>query len=191
MTNDWPFEPLQPFKYGVILADPPWRFRTWGEHNQHKAASKHYSLMTTADIKALPVNHLAAPHCVLALWCVQPMVDQAIDVMRAWGFKYKTMGTWAKQSSTGLRWAFGTGYLFRCAAEFYVIGTIGDPSPAVRNVRNLIVSPVREHSRKPEDLHVNLERMFPDAWRCELFAREKRTGWDSWGHETGKFEAAA
>lgn len=191
MSAAWPFGDLRPLSYGVILADPPWRFRTWGEHNQQKSASKHYSLMTTDAIKALPVNQLAAPDCMLVMWAVQPMLDQALDVMRAWGFTYKTAGAWAKQSSTGEKWAFGTGYLLRCAAEFYVVGTLGKPTPAVRNVRNLIVSPVREHSRKPEQMRDDLDRMFPAARKCELFARSARPGWDSWGNEVDKFQEDA
>jgi N6-adenosine-specific RNA methylase IME4 len=119
------------------------------------------------------------------------MVDQAIDVMKAWGFRYKTCGAWAKQSSTGKKWAFGTGYLFRCAAEFFIVGAIGEPRPLARDVRNLIVAPVREHSRKPDEMYLVLERMFPRDPRCELFARTTRVGWDSWGNETAKFTVAA
>lgn len=189
MTAAWPFGALTPLRYGVILADPPWRFRTWGEHNQHKAASKHYELLTTADIKALPVNQLAAPDCMLVMWAVMPMLDQAIETLKAWGFRYKTAGAWAKQSSTGDKWSFGTGYVLRSAAEFYLIGTIGNPKPAVRNVRNLIVAPVREHSRKPDQMHTDLERMFPHAARAELFARQMRPGWEAWGNQTDKFIA--
>jgi N6-adenosine-specific RNA methylase IME4 len=185
------FGTLNRAPYDVILADPPWRFRTWNETNQEKSASKHYDLMTLADIKAMPVQQLASSDCLLAMWAVQAMLDQALEVMRAWGFKFKTSGAWAKQSSTGSKWAFGTGYLFRCSAEFFLIGTRGNPRSAVRDVRNLIVAPVREHSRKPEDLHVSLERMFPDAKRCELFARAERPGWDAWGNQTAKFSPAA
>ncbi len=188
-AQPWPFDGLTPLRYRVILADPPWRFRTWGEHNQHKSASKHYRLMTTAEIEALPVNQLAGPDCMLVMWAVQPMLDKALSVMKAWGFRYKTAGSWAKQSSTGEKWAFGTGYLFRCASEFFLVGTIGEPKPRAKNVRNLIVAPVREHSRKPDEMHENLERMFPTDPRCELFARTSRPGWDAWGNETEKFAA--
>lgn len=187
LERTWPFEGLTPMKYGCILADPPWRFRTWGEHNQQKSASKHYSLMTLPDLKALPVNHLATDHCALVMWAVQPMIPQALDLMSAWGFKYKTMGAWAKQSSTGKKWAFGTGYMLRCAAEFFIVGTLGDPEIGARNIRNLIVSPVREHSRKPDEMHANLERLFPAMSRCELFGRQQRPGWDVWGNQSTKF----
>lgn len=190
MPEQWPFEPLTPLKYGLILADPPWRFRTWGEHNQTKSASKHYDLMTLDAMKALPVNQLAAGDCALVMWAVQPMIPQALELMAAWGFKYKTMGAWAKQSSTGEKWAFGTGYMLRCAAEFFIIGTIGKPKIGVRNIRNLIIAPTREHSRKPDEMHTNLERLFPCVSRAELFARESRDGWETWGNQTTKFDIA-
>ena len=189
--SDWPFSPLVPLRYGVILADPPWRFRTWGEHNQHKSPSKHYDLMTLDDLKALPVSQLATDHAVLVMWAVPPMVPQAIDLMSAWGFKYKTLGSWAKQSETGRKWAFGTGYIYRSACEPYIVGTIGEPKIGARDVRNLIVAPVREHSRKPDEMHSNLERLFPCVARAELFARESRAGWEAWGNQTTKFDGAA
>ncbi|MDX0007806.1 DNA methyltransferase [Sinorhizobium meliloti] len=185
-----PFPSLGGKRYDVILSDPPWRFRTWNEENQQKSASKHYPLMTLDAIKALPVSDLAKPDCLMMMWAVQPMLDQALEVMSAWGFKYKTAGAWAKQSATGTKWAFGTGYLLRCSAEFFIVGTRGNPKSAVKNVRNLIVAPIREHSRKPDEMHLNLERMFPDADRLEMFSRESKPGWDVWGNQTGKFDAA-
>lgn len=189
--SHFPFGGLVPHHYGVILADPPWRFRTWSETNQAKAASKHYPLMTMAELNQLPVKELAAPNAALVMWAVQAMIPHALDLMAAWGFRYKTCGAWAKQSSTGKKWAFGTGYIFRCAAEFYIVGTIGNPKAAARNVRNLIVAPNRQHSRKPDEMHSNLERLFGDVPRCELFARESRPGWAAWGNETAKFDRIA
>lgn len=188
---NWPFGNLRPGAYGVILADPPWRFRTWGEHNQAKSASRHYDLMELNDIAALPVADLAAPDCFLVMWGVQAMAPQALTLMSSWGFSFKTMGVWAKQSKTGRKWAFGTGYVLRSAAEPYYIGVRGKPRPAVKNVRNLIVAPVREHSRKPDQMHADLEAMFPDVERCELFGRQSRPGWDVWGNQVDKFDEAA
>lgn len=179
---------LTPNHYGLIYADPPWRFKTWTETNQTKSPGRHYDIMSLDDIKALPVRSLAAPNCALVMWACAPTLDQAFAVMSAWGFKFKTAGAWAKQSSTGKKWAFGTGYLLRSAAEFYLIGTIGNPKTAVKNVRNLIVAPVREHSRKPDQMRTDLERMFPGVPRIELFARTAAVGWDVWGNQTEKFE---
>ena len=119
------------------------------------------------------------------------MLPQAIGVMEAWGFAYKSAGAWAKQSSTGKAWQFGTGYCFRSAAEFYLLGTLGKPRQKARNVRNLIVAPVREHSRKPEQIYRDIEAMF-DGPYLDLFARQStpRQNWTYWGNETEKFKDA-
>jgi N6-adenosine-specific RNA methylase IME4 len=187
----WPFAPLQRAAYSVILADPPWHFKVWSKRGETKSASNHYPVMSIADIKALPVAELAAPDCLLMLWATQAQLDQALPVMECWGFKFKSTGAWAKRSPTGACWAFGTGYLLRNSAEFFLIGTRGQPKSQSRSERNLIVAPVREHSRKPDQAHEMLERMFPLGRRCELFARSNRSGWDRWGLETTKFEEAA
>jgi N6-adenosine-specific RNA methylase IME4 len=186
--RDWPFGDIEPCGFELILADPPWRFRTWNETNQKKSASRHYSLMMAADIRALPVRELAAKDCALVLWAVQAMVPQALDVMKAWGFAFKSMGAWAKLSKTGRRYAFGTGYIYRSAAEFYILGTIGKPKVAARNVRNLIVEPVRSHSQKPDRMHYDLEQLFPNARKIELFGRQNRKGWTVWGDQSDKFD---
>lgn len=186
----WPFASLLPHSHGVILVDPPWRFGTYSETRQIKSAAQHYDLMSLDDIKALPVTDLAAPDAMLVMWATQAQLHHAFAVMDAWGFTYKTARTWAKQSKTGKKWAFGTGYRLRCAAEFYLLGTRGSPEQAVNNIRNLIVAPVREHSRKPEQLHLDLERMFPTARKCELFGRERRAGWDIFGNQADRFEVS-
>jgi N6-adenosine-specific RNA methylase IME4 len=147
--------------------------------------------MTLDEIKALPVAELAAPDCLLLLWATQAQLDQALDVMRSWGFAFKSCGAWAKQSPTGASWAFGTGYWLRSAAEFFLIGTRGKPKSESRSERNLIVAPVREHSRKPDQAYEMLERMFPAQRRCELFARHERPGWSQWGAEIQKFDRSA
>lgn len=186
----WPFGDLRMFGYGAILADPPWYFRNYSAAGEAKNPVAHYDCMSNADIASLPVNQLAAPDCALLMWATAPMLPDAIDLMRAWGFTFKSSGAWAKQSSTGEKWAFGTGYCFRSAAEFFLLGTIGKPAIRSRSVRNLIVAPVREHSRKPDDQYAMVEDLF-DGPYAELFARQQRPGWDVWGNQTDKFEAAA
>ncbi len=176
--------------YGCILADPPWRFVNYSPAGEVKNPLAHYQCMNLDAIKALPVGHLAAPNCALVMWATAPLLPAAIDTMAAWGFTFKSAGAWAKQSSTGGKWAFGTGYCYRSAAEFYLLGTIGRPQQLVRNVRNLIVAPVREHSRKPDAMRADLERLWPGQ-RLELFGRQQSPGWDVWGNETGKFNSDA
>jgi N6-adenosine-specific RNA methylase IME4 len=186
----WPFATLTPQKYGLILADPPWSFKLFSDKGDAKSPQAHYACMGAADLAALPVNQLAAPHCALIMWATWPMITDAIALMKAWGFAYKTGGSWAKQSSTGNAWAFGTGYCFRSANEPFLLGTIGRPPVLNRSTRNLIVAPVRQHSRKPDAMHDLAVALYPGP-HAELFARERRDGWDSWGNETDKFEKDA
>lgn len=186
----WPFGDLIPMRYGCIIADPPWYFRNRSAKGEAKNPVSHYACMDTADIARLPVSQLAAPDCALFMWATAPMLPDALALMSAWGFTFKSAGAWAKQSSTGAAWAFGTGYCFRSAAEFYLLGTIGAPRVRSRSVRNLIVSPVREHSRKPGNLHADAEALF-DGPYAELFARETRAGWSAWGNEAAKFDEQA
>ena len=187
----WPFAGLGPGRFRVILADPPWVFRTWSDRGLGKGAQRHYACRDLGWIKSLPVAELAHPEgCALVLWGTAPMLPQAVETLAAWGFGFKSAGAWAKQSRSGAKWHFGTGYTYRSAAEFWLLGTRGRPVRRSRAVRNLIVSAVREHSRKPDDMHADLEAMY-DGPRCELFARgPARPGWDFWGDEVGKFEAA-
>jgi N6-adenosine-specific RNA methylase IME4 len=185
-------EPLPTIDGGfrVILCDPPWNFKTYNDNISAKSAASHYALMSMADLRRLPIADLAAKDCALIMWATQAQLHDAIDLMRIWGFAYKTAGAWAKQSSTGQKWAFGTGYILRSAAEFYLVGTRGKPKAKVKNVRNLIVAPTRGHSRKPDQMHADLERLF-DGPRLELFARQSRPGWTVWGHESAKFDKEA
>ena len=184
----WPFGSLRPGGYRAILADPPWRFENFSEKGEEKNPVAHYSCMSTADIAALPVGQLAAADCALVMWGTFPMMPDALALMAAWGFAYKSGGTWAKQSKTGEKWAFGTGYVLRSAAEFFAIGTIGKPKIRSHSVRNLIVAPIREHSRKPDAQYCLVEELF-DGPYCELFSRTGRDGWDSWGDDADRFEA--
>jgi N6-adenosine-specific RNA methylase IME4 len=184
----WPFGDLKPQAYDLILADPPWRFFNYSPKGEAKNPVAHYACLPGDDLKRLPVRQLATRDCALVMWATAPMLPDAIRLMAEWGFTFKSAGAWAKQSSTGEKWAFGPGYVFRSAAEFFLLGTIGSPKSASRSIRNLIVAPVREHSRKPDEMHANLELMFPDARRCELFSRQRRPGWECWGNETDKFE---
>lgn len=150
-----------------------------------KGARGQYSCMDLDAIKALPVGALAAQDCVLWLWAVNPMIPQALEVMAAWGFTFKTAGHWAKFTTHGKQ-AFGTGYILRCAGEPYLIGTRGKPKCA-RNVRSVVLGRVREHSRKPDEAFCDAEKLRPDVPRLELFSRQERPGWTVWGDQVAKF----
>lgn len=186
----WPFGDLRMFGYSALLVDPPWRFSNYSTKGEAKNPVAHYACMSLDDIAALPVHQLAAPDCAMLMWATAPLLPDAIELMRRWGFTFKSAGAWAKQSSTGEKWTFGTGYCFRSAAEFFLLGTIGKPKVRSRSVRNLIVAPIREHSRKPDEQYEIVEQLFEGPY-CEVFSRSTRPGWDSWGNEVGKFDAAA
>jgi len=175
------------YGFDLIMADPPWRFSHRSPKGATaKAAGGQYETMTLAQIKAMPVPLIAAEDCLLWLWATNPMLPQAFDVMKAWGFTFKTAGHWSKKTVTGKQ-AFGTGYILRCAGEPFLIGTRGRVKTS-RSVRSLIEGKVREHSRKPDEAFAAAEKLVPNARRIELFSRQEREGWDTWGHEVGKFE---
>lgn len=185
----WPFDGLALRSYRCILADPPWRFALHSAKGEGKAPQAHYGCMDLAWIKALPVADLAHPDgCALVMWATAPMLPHALETLAAWGFTFKSAGAWAKQSPTGKSWAFGTGYCYRSATEFWLLGTVGRPVQQSRSIRNLIVAPRREHSRKPDQMHRDLEALWPGP-RCELFARATIPGWTAWGNQTGLFGA--
>lgn len=174
-------------QFGLVLADCPWRFVSWdGVSAVPTSAADPYPTMSLEDLKAMPMDFTGAADCVCVLWATAPCLPQALEVLTAWGFAYKTAGAWAKQSSTGRKWAFGTGHIFRSAAEFYVVGMRGSPRLRSKSVRNLIVAPIREHSRKPEQMHEMCERLF-DGPYLELFGRQQRPNWTVVGNESTKF----
>jgi N6-adenosine-specific RNA methylase IME4 len=183
---DWPFGSLKPLSFDFIMADPPWLFRNWSAAGEQKNASAQYACQDLDWIKSLPVSQLARRDCVLWLWATNPMLPQAIETLEAWGFTFKTAGTWVKRTKTG-KMAFGTGYLLRSANEPFLIGTVGEPTVA-RNIRSALEGPVREHSRKPDEAYAIAEAMMPSALhRADLFSRQGRPGWSGWGFETDKF----
>jgi N6-adenosine-specific RNA methylase IME4 len=185
--NGWPFGDLPMFGFDLIMADPPWRFQLWSEKGEGKSAQAHYRTMAIEDIERLPVGDLAAPDCLLWLWCTAPMLPQQLKVMERWGFRYVTMGAWAKRTKHD-KSAFGGGYVLRSAAEPFVLGKVGEPVIVSKSVRNLVSGQVREHSRKPEAAYAAAESLMPHARKVELFSRANRPGWMAFGDEIGKFD---
>ncbi len=172
--------------YDLIMADPPWQFKTRSKKGvTAKGAGGQYDLMTLDDIKNMPIANIASKDCLLWLWATNPMLPQAFEVMKSWDFEFKTAGHWVKRTKHG-KLAFGTGYLLRCAGEPFLIGTRGKPK-TTRVVRSVVEGPIREHSRKPDEAFVEAERLMPEANRLELFSRQKRGGWDAWGNQVDLF----
>jgi N6-adenosine-specific RNA methylase IME4 len=186
MTSTWPFGSLTPMAYGAILVDPPWKYEMYSDKGHGKSPESHYATMSDESIARLPLLHLCERDCFLFMWAVWPKLDAAIQIIKQWGFIFKTGGSWTKKTVHGKN-AFGTGYILRSATEPFLIGKIGAPRIGSKSIRNLIESPVREHSRKPPEMHDNIIKLTPNVRRCELFGREQRKGFDVWGNETNKF----
>jgi N6-adenosine-specific RNA methylase IME4 len=186
-----PLAGLVPRSYSVILADPPWHFRTWSARGTGRGAISHYDTLSFADLRALPVADLAADDCALFLWATDPLLPRALDLIVAWGFVYKTVGfTWAKPTLAGTGWAMGCGYWTRANPESCLLATRGKPRRLSRSVPQLIVAPRREHSRKPDEARERIEHLIAGPY-VELFARDSRPGWDAWGAEAGLFDGGS
>jgi len=197
MSEEWPFGDLEPHSFGLIEADPATTFVTHSDRGNKKAPP--YRTMSKADLLRLPVHRLAAPHCALAMWATQTNLDFSIDLMKRWGFEYKSALAWGKLSKNSsaadleaAKLAFGHGYWMRSAAEFLLFGAIGRPKIVSRSERNLIISPVREHSRKPDECYDMLDRMFPRVRKLSMFSRSGGGAlWSHWGDQAGMFSREA
>lgn len=184
------FVGMRPFGgFDFIMADPPWSFDNFSAKGEAKNAKAQYDCTPIDWIKKLPVEALAADDCLLWLWATNPMLPEAMAVLEAWGFTFKTAGHWVKRTTHG-KLAFGTGYILRCAGEPFLIGTRGQPK-TTRSTRSVIEGPIREHSRKPDEAFTAAELLMPEAKRLELFSRQQRAGWTVWGNQIDKFEEDA
>jgi N6-adenosine-specific RNA methylase IME4 len=165
-------------KYGVILADPPWRFETRSENGMDRSADNHYPTMTLTDIENMDLGKIAAEDCVVFLWATPPMLPDAVLAMESWGFEYKTHFVWVKDK-------IGLGYWNRNQHEVLLIGTKGNiPAPAPGDQwPSVIIAPRGEHSAKPTEVYELIESYFPNLPRIELFSRSDRPEWTHWGLE--------
>jgi len=171
--------------YGTVLADPPWRFgnRTGKMAPEHKRLSR-YQTMTLDEIMELPVAQVAARKSHLYLWVPNALILEGLEVMRRWGFVYKTNLIWYKIRKDGGPDGRGVGFYFRNVTEVVLFGVRGAmrTRQAGRRQTNIIASRKREHSRKPDELYDIIEQCSPGPY-LELFARHPRDGWDVWGNE--------
>ncbi len=187
---------LPPGPFGCILADPPWGFRTYaGTDEVPTLAANPYQTMTLDQMKALQVEAVAAPDCLLVMWVISSHVPQAIELGEAWGFTYRSLGpVWVKASSPDQLEMFGDapisdlsmGYWFRQQSEIALVFGRGSPERLSCGVRQVIWSPRREHSRKPDVAHVRVEALVAGPY-LELFGRAPRPGWTVWGNDVDKF----
>lgn len=179
-------------KYKTIYADPPWQFqnRTGKVAPEHKRLNR-YSTMKLEEIKDLPVGKAADEKCHLYLWVPNALLPEGLEVMRAWGFDYKTNIIWEKVRKDGMPDGRGVGFYFRNVTEILLFGIKGDKNRTLepgRSQVNLIRSIKREHSRKPDEFISLIEQCSSSPF-LELFARGNRNGWDMWGNQaTEKYE---
>jgi len=171
-------------KYNIIYADPPWEFKDKNSNGKRGACHK-YPVMGVKDIMRLDVLSVAADDCLLAMWWVSPQPQEALDVVRAWGFTLKNMCgfTWHKLSPTGAKDHFGTGHYTRSNTENVLFAVRGKPKRVCASVRGIITAPVGKHSAKPDEARDRLVQLMGDVPRVELFARTTAPGWDVWGNE--------
>jgi N6-adenosine-specific RNA methylase IME4 len=166
-------------RFAVILADPAWTY-TFGGRG---AVRNHYDCLSLDDIKALPVNALAADDAVLFLWATWPIMPSPFAVIDAWGFEFKTLGfDWVKMNPSGNGLHTGNGYWTRSNAEPCLLATRGNPMRLDMGVHQIIMAPVAEHSRKPDEAAARIERLLAGPY-LELFGRRPREGWTVWGNE--------
>ena len=171
--------------YQIIYCDPPWDYKGQTQHTgrggiKSGGATSHYPTMTVSEMKKLNIKDIADPEgCLLFMWTSSPHLDQAIDLMKAWGFDYSTIGfIWDKQR-------LNPGYYTLSQCEICIIGKLNRiPKPrGARNIQQLVSIKRTRHSQKPGEVRERIVKMFPKQNKLEMFARRKSKGWDSWGNE--------
>jgi N6-adenosine-specific RNA methylase IME4 len=183
--------------FSAIYADPPWRFSVWGRRSS-RDPERHYPTHDTENIATLPVGDLAADDACLFMWFSWPMLPDALSLIETWGFNYKTCAfAWIKGDARQIEFFkeetkadMTLGYWTRANSEVCLLATRGKPKRLNAGVRQAIIEPRREHSRKPDCVYQRIERLVAGPY-LELFARSTRPGWSSWGNQVGKFGEVA
>lgn len=179
-------------KYQVIYCDPPWEYKQSGSKtNARGMAKQHYPTMSTEDICKLPVRDIATDNAICFMWATFPNIDQALKVMEAWGFEYKTAAfVWVKKNKKTPSNFWGMGAYTRANAEVCLLGVSKDTKAKQQVINNgvhqIIESPIERHSKKPEETKARIEQLLGDVPRIELFARQKTNNWDAWGNEVSE-----
>jgi N6-adenosine-specific RNA methylase IME4 len=172
---------------GAILADPGVAFRTYSAKGEGRSPQKHYRCTPFEQLAALPIAAIAANDCFLFLWVPLRSVFLVEPLMQAWGFKFSGSAfAWAKLNKSGVGWFMGNGYGTRHNVEICWLGRRGKPRRKSKAERELVVAPLREHSRKPDEVYGRIEAMCGGPY-VELFARQQWPGWTCVGDEQNKF----
>tara|TARA_Y100000033_G_scaffold26451_1_gene25169 strand:- start:57 stop:482 length:426 start_codon:yes stop_codon:yes gene_type:complete len=140
--------------------------------------------MSINDIYDLPVNAICSDDCILFIWVIDPMLPEAMEVIKRWGFKYKTVAfTWVKENKKSEGYFTGLGYWTRANPEMCLLATKGKPKRLSKAVKQLIISKRQEHSKKPDEIRNRIIQLCGDLPKIELFARQRVKGWDCWGNQ--------
>lgn len=169
-------------KYNIIYADPPWKYCAGGKKN----ATKHYPCMDIEDIYILgkTIKNISDENCILFMWVTYPILPEALQVIKEWGFKYSTLGfVWVKKNKKADSWFFGLGNYTRANSEICLIGTKGSIKRISKSVSSVLDDRIMEHSKKPDTARKRIVELMGDIPRIELFARQYSDGWDCWGNE--------
>jgi N6-adenosine-specific RNA methylase IME4 len=192
--EDGPLAGLKKWHYQTIAADPPWSYKTFSKPKEgtvpHRSEVEPYKTMTREELIALPVADLAAKDCVLHMWVISSHLDQALELGAAWGFTFKSLGlVWVKTCKSDPEMPkMGMGKWVRQETEIALIFTRGKPKRTDAGVRQAILEPAREHSRKPDESLDRFERLTEGPY-LEMFSRANRPGWDHMGNQKGKFDS--
>lgn len=196
-------EDLPSASFAAILADPPWSYSVFSEKGKGRSAEQHYATMNLDDICALPVGSIAQKNSHLFMWVTGPCLVRGmhIPVMEAWGFTPSSdVFVWLKAKRGDFEngcffldetvFSKGMGHTSRKNAEYVILGRRGSPRRLSKSIHQIIVAPRREHSRKPDEIYARIEA-YTDGPYIELFARQSRQGWSSWGNQKTKFDEVA
>lgn len=175
-------------KYSIIYADPPWQYKVWAKDTgTGRSAESHYNTMSKKDICDMgeTIKKIAEKDAVLLLWVTMPCLVEGIELIEKWGFQYKTCAfSWIKLNKNKNTPFVGMGYYTRANVEICLLGTRGKTlKRESKAVQQVVMSKIREHSRKPDEVRDRIVELFGDIPRIELFARQQVDGWDCWGNE--------
>lgn len=175
--------------FGVIYADPPWDFKTFSAKGTGRSAVSHFDTMSVRELLAFPLGSFAAPDCALLMWVVRWLPSRTIaNLFDSWGFIEKgTIFTWVKTTKDWSHYPIGNGYSTRANPERCILATRGKPKVLAHNIPELIISPREEYARKPKCVYVRIEHLYAGPY-IELFSRNTRPGWTSWGNQTELFD---
>lgn len=170
-------------KYNIIYADPPWSYKDKALKGNRGACCK-YDVMKIEDICKLPIDRISDKDCILFMWVTMPKLNECFEVIKSWGFEYKTCAfSWIKKNKKSDSLFWGMGRWTRANAELCLLATKGAPKRKSAKVHSVIISKIREHSRKPDETRDRIVELCGDIPRIELFARQQVEGWDCWGNE--------